>query len=88
MKLTKAVLNKLSESEKKKLDRMMKMNDKLFNEMNEAQQKYSMEARKGNVSDEKLRKMADKGFRLEKKAFDHDDKLTAYKNDLMKKYKK
>ena len=56
MKLTKAVLNKLSESEKKKLDRMMKMNDKLFNQMNEAQQKYSMEARKGNVSEEKLRK--------------------------------
>ena len=88
MKIPKAILNKLSPSEKKKLEKHQMMNDKLFKEMNEAQQKYTMEARKGNVSDEKLRKMADKGFRLEKKAFDHDDKLTAYKNDLMKKYKK
>ena len=52
------------------------------------QAEYVVAAKKGDSTDTKLRKMADKGFKYEYLAFEAVDKLNEYKDFLTKKYKK
>jgi hypothetical protein len=84
--LAKSILGKLLDSEAKKLTKLQEKSDNLGKEMLKYQSEYVVAAKKGNTDDVVLRKMADKGFKYEKLAFEAVDKLNEYKDFLTKKY--
>jgi hypothetical protein len=86
--LAKSILGKLLDSEAKKLTRLQEKSDNLGKEMLKYQAEYVVAAKKGDSTDTKLRKMADKGFKYEYLAFEAVDKLNEYKDFLTKKYYK
>ena len=83
--LPKHILAKLTEAEHKKLDMLQEKSDVTGADMVTYQADYVKAARK-NPTDPRLPKLADKGFKYEKLAFEAVDKLTAYKDGLRKKY--
>jgi hypothetical protein len=86
--LPKSLLSKLVEKEIKQLQKLQGESDNLGKEMVKYQAEYVVAFRKGDSTDGVLRKMADKGFKYEKLAFEAADKLNEYKDFLIKKYKK
>ena len=84
--LSKAIIDKLSPAEAKKLKSLQEKWQKMYNEMIKAQSAYSMAFRKDS-SDKNLLKLADKGFKYEKLTFEARDNLNKYM-DLLKKNKK
>jgi hypothetical protein len=67
--LPKSLLSKLAEKEVKQLQRLQEKSDHLGKDMVKYQAEYVVAARKGDSTDAKLRRMADKGFKYEKLAF-------------------
>ncbi len=87
-KLSKKVLESLTSSEKKQLDKLTKKHQDLGENMLKIQSEYTNAVRKGNISDTTLRKMADKGFKAEFDTMDAADALTKYIDSLDNKYNK
>lgn len=83
--LTKKVLEQLSKEEIKELERLQTKHTKLTAKMIKAQRAYTDAARAGK-EDKALRKLADKGFKLEYETMQANKELTTYKNKLTKKY--
>ena len=86
-KLPKFVLNKMSDMERKKLDKMDQAHAKLVDDMCAAQEKYSIASRKPNYDIKKLNHLANEGFRLEYLAAKSLDALEAHEKSLRNKYK-
>lgn len=83
--LPKSILKKLSTSETRKLKSLKDKSDKLGKEMVRVQANYVIAFRR-NRTNKRLPKMADKGFKCEKIAFEAADELSTYKDKLKKKY--
>ena len=85
--ISKGTLNKLSVNEKHKLITMQAKLEQLKLKTITAQRAYSIadDQKKPAPTLNKLRKA---GFDCERKLFEFDDAITAYKNSLIKKYNK
>jgi hypothetical protein len=85
--LPKYILAKLTHAEHKKLETLQDKSDTAGADMEMYHADY-VKASRNNLSDPRLPKLADKGFKYEFLAFQAGDKVTAYKNLLRKKYTK
>jgi hypothetical protein len=87
IKLTKKVLDKMTSEEHKKLKKYEKVSETLGDKMVKYQRAYVQYTRKTKDDNSlKARKMADKGFEYEYKAFNAQDEYVKYKQMLIKKY--
>ena len=87
--LSNAILNQLSSEEHKKLKKLEKKDARMGEKMLKAHSAYTQYVRKTKDDDSiRARKLVDKGFEYESKAFKARDELLEYKARLKKKYKK
>lgn len=87
-KITKVLLTKITNVEKKKLDKLMSDESKLKKSMLEKQEKYSIEDRKGKLTEKKLQILANAGFKAEYLWFKKGQELDKYIKTLKNKYAK
>lgn len=80
------VLNSLTVNEKKILDKLIKNHQDLQNDMIIVQRAYTDAVRGGKIKETVLRKMADKGFKAEYKAYEALKKLQSFIKAINKKY--
>jgi hypothetical protein len=76
---------KLTEAEKDKLKYLEKSSNLLFKDMVKYQSLYTMTIRKSKF-DKDLPKLANKGFKYEKLAFEANNKYNIYRKKLHEKY--
>ena len=83
--LPKSIKKKLTPAENTKLERLAELSKRLGEKMLVVQLDYSKAAR-ANLADNKLRRLADKGFKAEYDAFKASDAVHRYNLQLRAKY--